>query len=157
MGSPTTTSPSPRNEELRRKIDRWRKTRKRRSPMPKELWDEAVALAQVDGVCPVSRAVGLDYKSLAYRVGLSGAQPARAVEAGRKESGGGGVEGSVSDATEGFFKLMGADLINAPPDSSEGTQVEFCGADGAKLTIRLPSGHAVDVRGLAEVFWGRPL
>ena len=52
-------------------IEKWRKTRKKRSPMPAALWDAAVELAQSDGVYPISRALKLNYQSLQCRVSIA--------------------------------------------------------------------------------------
>jgi len=40
-------------QALSRRIERWRRTRARRAPMPAELWDAAVAAARTHGVSAV--------------------------------------------------------------------------------------------------------
>jgi hypothetical protein len=44
-------------KELRSRIERWRRTRERRTVMPAELWAEAVALAGRHGAYPVTWAI----------------------------------------------------------------------------------------------------
>ena len=48
-------------EQLRQQIQEWRKARKGPGPIPEELWSGAVALAKAFGVCPIARALPLDY------------------------------------------------------------------------------------------------
>jgi hypothetical protein len=43
--------------------------------MPVEIWNSAVAMARMYGVCKIARAVGLDYKSLRTRVAKAMEQP----------------------------------------------------------------------------------
>ena len=57
-----------RLEQLRGRIEHWRRTRTKHGPMPEALWDEAALLARGLGVCPVSRALGIGYESLQERV-----------------------------------------------------------------------------------------
>jgi hypothetical protein len=51
-------------EGLRARIESWRRSEHRGRRMPEELWQEAGAAAQMLGVCPVSRALGLGYQTL---------------------------------------------------------------------------------------------
>ena len=53
---------------LRKLIEVWRSTRFSRGQTPDEIWDSAVALARIYGVCQVARAVDLDYKALRTEV-----------------------------------------------------------------------------------------
>ncbi|MBF0196317.1 MAG: hypothetical protein HQL32_01335, partial [Planctomycetes bacterium] len=42
----------------------WRSQRKGKSPIPEELWEEAVSLARLIGLNKASKALGLNHKSL---------------------------------------------------------------------------------------------
>jgi hypothetical protein len=55
-------------EELSRQLAEWRQTHKSPTRIPEELWAKAAALAGVHGICPMSRALRLDYASLRKRV-----------------------------------------------------------------------------------------
>ena len=57
-----------RLSQLRRRIERWRGTRVKRSPMPPELWRAATELARELGVYRVAREVGVGYESLKDRL-----------------------------------------------------------------------------------------
>ena len=119
-----------RVEGVRKQIDRWRCTRKRCSPMPERLWDEASLLARELGVHRVKCALGLNYESLKRRVGRV------------REHGSGATKAS------GFVELNGAQLLG--PGS--GALVEVAAADGGRLTVQLGTGIALDVAGLVEAF-----
>jgi len=118
---------------LRNRIERWRRTRHKRSPMPAELWKEAVSLARTHGVYQIASELRLGYESLRKRVAV-------APEEGR-------------DDTCGFVEVEGAQLVGA--FESARTAVEFLDSDGAKMVIRLSGHEELNVVGLAEVFWKR--
>lgn len=122
-----------RVRELRDQIARWRRTRAKRSPMPAELWREAVALARDSGTYSIARAVRVDYESLARRV----------VEAGANERGG-------DAARVAFVELTGAQLLGASVPS--GPVVEMTDADGVRLTIHLVGGAPLDVADVVQGF-----
>lgn len=138
MGRTRRPTASVRVQQVRARIEGWRKTRMKRSPMPEPLWEAAVELTRCDGVHPISRALQLNYQSLKCRVAL-----ASGVTSGRRGAG----------VARGFVELS-SPLPIAPP-SPVGLEVELSGSDGAKLTIRLPAERALDVERLAEAFLGR--
>jgi len=47
---------------LRKRIEEWRRTRDRRTAMPADLWDEAVALARPGRAWAVARALGISFR-----------------------------------------------------------------------------------------------
>ena len=124
---------------MQQRIEHWRKTREKRSPMPEPLWRAAVGLAQRDGVYSISRALQLNYQSLQARLAMAGAgvKPQR-----------------TARAPKGFVELGPALPMPAVPRTE--SVVELSDDDGAKLMIRLPaSGSDLDVERLAEAFWSR--
>ena len=119
---------------VRSHIEHWRRTRKKRSSMPEDLWDAAASVAREHGVYAVARDMGLNYENLKKRVkGISGDR--------RKEKRG---------DSSGFVELAGSQLIGTP-----GVVVELTDGNGAKLTMRLPGCDGLDVRSLVEAFWNR--
>ncbi len=54
-------------ERVRRRFERWRRTRKQRSRIPEGLWHAAVQVAGSYGVNKTARALGLDYYELRNR------------------------------------------------------------------------------------------
>ena len=132
MGRRRKTLPAPINQ-ARRRIDRWRETRKQRSPMPEHLWEAAVALAEQHGVHPVARGLGVSYESLKRRAAVAGEK-----RRSRRPVPAGFVELSPMPATA-FQPVAGA-------------SVELVHPGGAKLTINLPAESELDVESLADAF-----
>ena len=124
-----------RLSQLRWRIERWRGTRAKRSPMPPELWRAATELARELGVYRVARELGLGYGSLKDRVDAQG-------EHGAREAG-------------AFVELAGASLLSAAPATVR-SEVELSDASGATMVIRLATDQAVDVAALLAAFRRRP-
>jgi hypothetical protein len=51
-------------ERVYRRLERWRKKRRGREPIPKRLWEAAAAVAREQGVNPTSKALHLEFKKL---------------------------------------------------------------------------------------------
>ena len=51
-------------QKVHRRLERWRKTRRGRAPIPKGLWEAAGRLAREYGVNPTSKALGLEFNKL---------------------------------------------------------------------------------------------
>jgi hypothetical protein len=130
---------SARVQQARARIEKWRKTRKKRSPMPEPLWAAAVKLAQSDGIYPIARALQLNYQSLQCRVAIASSATSHRTEAG---------------TARGFVELS-SPLPIASSSSSSGPVLELSDGDGGTLTIRLPAEGALDVERLAEAFLRR--
>jgi len=119
-------------KQARQQLETWRKTRKHGERIPERLWTSQVALARAHGVSPVSQALRLDYYALKRRVLES--EPVR--KSGLK-------------AVAPFVELP---LIGQPATSPRCT-VELAKNTGASLTICWEGPAAVDLIGLAEIFW----
>lgn len=117
-----------RVKEVRRAVAGWRRTRQKRTAMPAELWAAAVALARRHGMNPVARALRIDYGSLARRVAQSRS----------------GQAGTVPG--KDFIELRGADLLGGA------TMIEVVEIDGARMTIRIGAGGALDATALVTAF-----
>lgn len=124
-----------RLSQLRRRIERWRRMRVKRSPMPADLWRAATELARELGVYRVAREVGVGYESLKDRVGARGKHGARPAEA--------------------FVELAGASLLSAAPAAAH-SEVELSDARGTTMVIRLAADQAVDVAALLAAFRRMP-
>ena len=119
----------------RRRLERWR--RRYGGPgraIPDELWDEAVALARVEGVAATARALGLDQGRLERRMASSGS-----------------VLDSMGRASDGFVEIDARGLC-APGQ----TVVRLEGRDGERLQIEWSSAGALDVAELIRAFGSRP-
>jgi hypothetical protein len=51
-------------EKIYRRLERWRKIRRGREPIPKRLWATAAAVAREHGINPTSKALHLEFKKL---------------------------------------------------------------------------------------------
>lgn len=136
MGRQPRREHSPRTEQVRAKIEEWRRTRTRRTRMPEPLWAAAVAVAREHGVYAASRDLGVRYESLRARVETSRGKSAS----------------SKRPATPTFVEIGGALPFAGGPT---GSSVEVTASDGAKLAIRLGGGETLDVVGLVREFWSR--
>lgn len=130
-GSPLST----RVREVERQVTHWRRTRRKRSPMPPALWDAAVSLARTHGVYAIAQALRLSYETLKRRL----EQAAEGGSLGRQ-------------AETGFVEVPAAQLAPSVEVASAGV-VEITGSGGVKLVIRLRDAGHLDVLGLASAFW----
>ena len=119
-------------EALRARIEDWRRTRRRRSPMPAELWGAAGALAKVHGVAVVARGLRLDYRSV----------KCVAVE-------GTGTTMPAQNRLADFAELV--PFVGSPGLVT--TVLELANARGERLTVHLGGRSEIDVLGMVEAFW----
>ncbi len=117
-------------KQLRRRIERWRWTRIKRSPMPAKLWAEATELGRELGTYRVARELGIGYESLRDRLGDDA--------------------GAGSQRAQPFVEINTASLF-ASSAATRG-EVELSDASGVKVVIRLGAGQSVDVPALLAAF-----
>lgn len=116
-------------EQTRRRLARWRGTRRAGVPMPDKLWATATKLAQRHGVYPTARALGLEYNKL-KRLAQAAGPRAKALP------------------SPAFVELI------APPAvGGSACRIEVGGPRGARMTIELPMVSAELVVGLCRVVW----
>jgi hypothetical protein len=116
---------------VRQRIEVWRRTRAKRSPMPQELWTAATELARELGAYRVAQELGVGYGALKDRLGADGESSAREAKA--------------------FVEIDGASLFSAAPATARG-EVELADVSGTKMVIRLGVGQAVDVAAVLAAF-----
>jgi hypothetical protein len=119
---------------LRKRIDYWRRTRDRRTPMPADLWHEAVALARSGRAYAVAHALGVNFEGLRRRMAEVGASCAGAGAAGA------------------FVEVSGAQILGAAASSAPGTVIELSDGNGERLSVRLATGVEVDVAQVVAAF-----
>lgn len=120
-----------RLKRLRRRIDRWRWTRRTRGAMPADLWTEATELGRELGAYRVARGLGIGYRSLRDRLGDRGVAESKRAPA--------------------FVEVNTGSLVAFTPTANRG-EVELSDASGVKLVIRLGTGDSVDVAALVSAF-----
>ena len=121
-----------RLEGLRRRFERWRRTRKMRSRIPDPLWASAVKLAAEYGIHRTAKALRVDYYSLKKRV--------------EEATGGNGPAGAA-----------GATFVELPPAAWPGSgecTLELEDARGAKMRVQVKGFGAPDLAALSRSFWG---
>ncbi len=122
-----------RLEEVRRRFERSRRTRRPRSRIPDSLWAAAVKMARIYGLHRTARALRVDYYSLKERVGEDSG-----VTSGMSERG----------AMAGFLEL-------APPTQTGAGEctLELEDTGGAKMRIHLKGCQTPDLAALSRSFW----
>ena len=123
-----------RLERLRRRFERWRRTRKVRGRIPDLLWTAAVKLAAEYGTHRTARALRVDYYALKKRIeGTPAATASRRPE-----------------------EVAGATFLELPPPTWAGSgecTLELEDAGGAKLRVHLKGFVAPDLAELSRSFW----
>ena len=127
-----------RLEGLRRRFERWRRTRKVRSRIPDPLWNSAVRAAGTYGIHRTAKALRVDYYALKKRV-----EGVPAVTASNRPAG-----------------ATGATFVELSPPAWPGAgqcMLELEDAGGAKLRVHLNGFEAPDLAALARSFYrGEP-
>jgi hypothetical protein len=67
MDQQFTVCTGPSLEEVQQRFERWREGRKRGTPIPAALWEDAVCLCADHSLCKISSALHLDYNALKKR------------------------------------------------------------------------------------------
>ena len=126
---PHTETPLPEDlQELRRRLEEWRKSQRRRSRLPDWLWPAAVELARHHGVFATARSLRLDYASLKRRLGVNASRP----------------------ATPPAF----VELIAPLATSGHECVVELAPAHGGRMRIEIKAGAAAQLPGMIRAFLG---
>ena len=130
---------------LRRDIERWRRGRKKRSPMPLVLWNTAAELAREHGACPVARTLHVDYKALRSRAKSSG------VDSENKFTGFIELRPPVSDTARGHAEYTSLEHARVEHTRVESV-LELSDAAGMKMVFRRTGGFDVDPADLVDAF-----
>jgi hypothetical protein len=119
-------------KRLRDRIERWRRTRAKRTLMPAELWSEALVQARREGAYLVAQAARLNFDGLRRRLAETAAGEA------------------ATPGSSGFVELSGAQILATAKPA--GAEVEVVDATGTRLTVRLATETVVDVAQLVAAF-----
>lgn len=118
--------------EVRERIEQWRRTRTKLSPMPEALWRGAIALTRRKSVYGVARALGIQYAALRQRVNKQHGVVAK---------------GNGRQRVNGFVEVSGAALVG-----SGGPVVELTDRRGVQVTVRFGAGTQLAVTDLVKAF-----
>jgi len=123
-----------RLEGVRRRFERWRRTREFRTRIPDTLWASAVKAAGTHGIHRTAKALRVDYYSLKKRVEEEAARSRRASE---------------RNSAPAFVELA------CPAQAGSGECiVELEDTHGAKMRVHLKGVEAPDLVALSRSFWG---
>ena len=123
-----------RLEGVRRRFERWRRTRKVRSRIPEPLWASAVKLAGRYGLHRTAKALRVDYYALKKRVE--------------------GAPAAIASKTPA--EVAGATFLELPSPAWAGSgecTLELEDSGGAKLRVHLKGFEAPDLAALSRSFW----
>jgi len=134
-------------QETRARLDAWRETRRSGTPIPADLWCEAVEWARRFGVNPICRALGLSFTDLRKRV--EHVHQVRVVPRAAEPT---FVELSLDP--EARMRASG-DRGGFQAGIHGGPVVEVVSPNGARMVMRWPLGAAVDAGELVASFLGR--
>lgn len=123
---------APQIESIRQRLERWRRNRKQRSPIPEELWTAAAELARRHGLAKTARALRLDYYSLKERIEKAGDRP-----------------GSCQVNARPTF----VELVPQPTTAVSECTVELEDPSGARMRICLKGTAVPDLIDLSNSFW----
>jgi hypothetical protein len=124
-------------KELKKQLELLRKERNGgRAPLPQKIWDEAVQIAQVEGIGVTAKSLHLNYTDLKNRIEQTKAKFAK------KES------------NAAFIQLP---ITASPTNTSAAGKVviELSGRHGDRMRIEAEDAASIDIMGLAQTFWSR--
>jgi hypothetical protein len=124
-------------KELKKKLELLRKERNGgRAPLPQKIWDEAVQIAQAEGIGVTAKSLHLNYTDLKIRIEQTRANLAK------KES------------NAAFIQLpMPALDTNKSP--ARKVVIELSGRHGDRMRFEAEDAASIDIMGLAQTFWSR--
>ena len=127
------SSKKPSLEEIREQFETWRKTRKKRTPIPDVLWEAAVSLSPRYSLCQISKALRLNYNDLKFRIET--------------------LHSSLesSPVTDPAFMELG---LKAPLIPAE-CMVEMEDRNGSKMRMYFKGDTGLDLLELGKVFWSK--
>jgi len=126
-------------EGVRRRFERWRRTRKALSRIPEPLWAAAVKVASASGISHTAKTLRVNYPALKTRIAAAASLQAQ-------------PEGGPANQR---FASVPAFLELAPPTGNGACQctVELEDASGATMRISLQSAEVPDLAALSGSFW----
>jgi hypothetical protein len=147
-----TRATSAKLDAFKSRVDEWRRQRGKRTRIPEELWDEAVRVAETDGLWATSKAARFHYPDLKERLEKARHRPAQGLT---------GITGPLrgrpgSPQDHGRARADAEAFVEVPmsvSDAAARTVVELVGSGGDRMRVEAAGG--VDLAGLARAFFGR--
>jgi hypothetical protein len=124
-------------DQVRGRIEHWRKTRRSRGKMPPELWEAAARLARSHGIYAASQQLHVSYDSLKAHVHGVGKAKAKI------------VKGRVAP------QFVEVEPLGSMAPALDATVMELVGAAGNRLIVRVAGAASADVVALVRELYGR--
>jgi hypothetical protein len=118
-------------DSLRRRLERWRRNRKHRTPIPEEIWASAAGIAGEYGLARTARTLRLDYYSLKERVSAHG----------------------LPISPEGGAQPAFVEFVPQVPATVSECAIELEDRSGARMRIHIKGSAIPNVIGLSDAFW----
>jgi hypothetical protein len=123
--------------EVRRRFERWRKSRRRGTRIPEDLWQAAADVGREIGVSKTAQELHLDYYALRQRTeAVLKANPAREIDPVRE-----------TPSEGGFLEIP----LCAPPSPECVLEIEH--PRGARLRLELKGATPAHLETLARTIW----
>ena len=133
MDTRTTGGLPARLEGVRKRFEKWRRTRKVRSPIPETLWVSAVKMAGMYGLHRTAKTLRVNYYTLKKRVQREAA--------------------TVSSIPEGGTAATFIELTPPVASGSCECTLELEDSGGAKMRVHLKDVESPDLAALSRSFW----
>ena len=122
-----------RLEGVRRRFERWRRTRKAHARIPDSLWVSAAIMADAYGISRTATVLRVNYHVLKKRLGHK--------------------KKATADGTEAEGEARFIELTPFAPSSPCECLLELEDAGGAKMRVRLQGVGMPDLAALSQNFW----
>jgi hypothetical protein len=123
---------APSLEQVQQRFESWRKLRKKRTRIPQNLWQAAIALSEEYSICHLSKALRVNYTALKEKV----------VNANRPDK----HPSDVSSPT--FIELPVPELPSFPEST-----IEMIKSDGSVMRMHVKGAACSDLVELGKAFW----
>ena len=114
-------------DRVKKRLEKWRKSRKPRSRIPERLWKSAVQAAEQCGLNRTAKVLHLDYYTLKQRIEAAG---------------------GIQESAPAFIELSPAGI-----GSTAECIIECENRNGAKMRIHIKGMEAPDLNALSSAFW----
>jgi hypothetical protein len=140
----------PTIEEIQEQFILWRNNRRRRGPVPEQLWEAAVSLAEDYSIGHICKVLGLNHRQLKRKI--QDHRVNRHPQEGRSCH---FVELAVSEPESDAVSIPESDVISKPESDSEYV-MEMEDPKGGKLRVHIKGGEfGFNLLEVAKAFWGR--
>ena len=133
-------------EGVRQRFQQWRRAQKSRARIPDALWNAAVKMAGMYGLCRTARTLSIEYYALKKRV-----EQQSAVAAERRELGSAARFVELSPLVDRGRPSV--DGVHVVPAGACDCTLELESVDGSKMRVHLKAATLPDLTALCRNFW----